>query len=392
MKDKTIVLISLILITMFLSGCHHRLPEHHLVLIKTSFNRLPEWEKDEHKKALASFQRSCEAITKLDPSRPFMFSIAQSGKVEKWQKVCQAVGDIKSYDNLRARKFFEFWFEPYQVRDNFNTQGLFTGYYLPELHGSLEWSEHYSNPIYAIPSDWVKVNLGLFDKALSGRTIVGQLKDKQVRPYPSRANIMRSAIGKDTKILAWCDNEIDLAFAHIQGSAVVQLPHGKQFLINYAASNGRPYTSIGKVLIKNRDLTPQNSSMQDIRSWLLQHPRETDTILNQNASYVFFKILENESPLGSEQVPLTPERSLAVDKRYIPLGVPIWLDTMIPSEHSQKLLPFHRLLIAQDTGGAIKGIIRGDIYWGSGNRAAFVAGHMKSPGSYWILLPKSDLN
>jgi membrane-bound lytic murein transglycosylase A len=171
----------------------------------------------------------------------------------------------------------------------------------------------------------------------------------------------------------------------------VQLPHKKQFLINYAGSNGRPYTSLGKVLVKNQDLTSQHSSMQDIRAWLLKHPEKMNSVLNKNASYVFFRVLKNKDPLGAEQVPLTSRRSLAVDKSYIPLGVPVWLDTGFPSKSSQELVSFRHLMIAQDTGGAIKGIVRGDVYWGSGDKATFIAGHMKSPGRYWLLLPRANL-
>jgi len=383
----TIILV-LLVIGAVVFGYYRGLFGHNCILVKSNFDLLPDWEKDTHKEALETLAKSCRAISRLDPNQPFGRSISQSGTVESWQKICSAIGDLKTHNDLSAKRFFEFWFEPYHVYDNFSNQGLFTGYYLPKLLCKLKRSKRYSEPIYAIPSDLVKVNLGLFDKKLSGRTVVGQVKDKQVRPYPNRAAIMRGVIRKKAKVLAWCDDMIDVAFAHIQGSAIVRLSKKKQFLINYDSSNGRPYTAIGKVLIKTQGLVPHAVSMQTIRSWLSEHPKKMNYILNQNESYVFFRVLKNNAPFGSEQVPLTPGRSLAVDRRYIPLGVPVWLDTVIPRQKSQILVPFRHLLIAQDTGGAIKGIIRGDVYWGSGSRAAFIAGQMKSLGSCWILLPK----
>ncbi|MDR1012616.1 MAG: MltA domain-containing protein [Coxiellaceae bacterium] len=392
MKIKFKIFTGIILSILFLGGAVFSycsgLFGHHLILVRTNFKHLPSWEKDQHQEALATFQRSCTAIVKLNPNKTFSTAIPQGGKVKDWQKICSAIEDPKTYSNSKAKKFFEFWFEPYQVRNNFNSYGLFTGYYLPKLRCSLKRGGNYLFPIYSIPNDLIKVNLGLFDRSLANRTIVGQLQpDGQLRPYPNRADIVNGMIHNTAKVIAWCDDQIALALAHIQGSAVVQLPNNREFLINYAISNGRSYTSYGGILIKNKQLTSQNCSMQEIYSWLLRHPEKMDSILNKNASYVFFRILSNLDPLGSEQVSLTPKRSLAVDRRYIPLGSPIWIDTVIPSK-SESLTPFCRLLIAQDTGGAIKGIIRGDVYWGSGDYAAFVAGHMKSPGKYWILLPR----
>ncbi|CAL7961042.1 Membrane-bound lytic murein transglycosylase A [Gammaproteobacteria bacterium] len=434
MKSKKVALIIFAVVLLLLAGVFTSFYcswfGQHLILIRTNFAYLPDWEKDDHSLALETLQKSCLTIAKQDPQKPFSRSIPQSGTFETWQKICSATNQVDKSDATGARKFFEYWFKPYRIYNNLKTKGLFTGYYLPTLKCSLAQDEHHVEPIYAIPDDWVKVDLGAFDEKLKGRTIVGRVKNHLLYRYPDRAAIIKGDIDKKAKVLAWCDDKIDVAFAHVQGSAIVQLgsskedfqisvpidpiggkekttkvyfpiindtenrnmicvpPEPKQFLIGYEGSNGRSYVSIGKVLIKSHELTPQNSSMQDIRAWLMQHPEKIDTILNQNASYVFFRILKNDAPLGSQQVPLTPERSLAIDKRYLPLGVPIWLDTVIPDNTSQTFAPFRHLLIAQDTGGAIKGIIRGDVYWGSSDKAAFIAGHMKSQGAYWVLLPR----
>lgn len=377
----------------------------HLFLFKTDFTKLPGWYQDDHSAALATLQKSCLIIAKKDPQKLFSNSMLKSRTFGDWQKICLAIDQVDKNDMNSARKFFEHWFKPYQVYNNFNAKGLFTGYYLPTLKCSFTPDERYTAPIYAIPDDWVKVDLGMFDEKLKGKTIVGQVKNNSLRRYPDRAAITKGAISEKAKVLVWCEDQIDVFFAQIQGSAIVQLSSEEpdfwkvlflknfeqpstmckqtQFLVGYEGSNGRSYTSIGKVLIKNNELTSQHSSMQDIRAWLIKNPAKIDSILNQNASYVFFRILENDAPLGSQQIPLTQERSLAVDKRYIPLGAPLWLDTITPDD-----VPLRRLLIAQDTGGAIKGIIRGDVYWGAGDKAAFIAGNMKSKGKYWILLPK----
>lgn len=392
MKNKKMCVIAVIVSTIFFFGCsRHKVSEHQLRLGRTSFNNLPGWGKDDHGQALEALQKSCVVITGRNPNEPFSKKILFGGKVEDWQKICLAIDDLDKNDQASARKFFEFWFEPYHVYDNHNPRGLFTGYYLPVLKCSLKRSKRYKVPVYAIPEDWVKVDLGLFDASLYGRTFIGQVKNRTLRRYPARKNIVKGDIDKRSKILAWCNDKIDVAFAQIQGSAIVELPNKKRFLIGYDGSNGRSYTSLSKVLIKEGELTPQSSSMQSIRAWLLKHPEKTEALLNQNASYVFFRVLGNSDPLGSQQVPLTPTRSLAVDKRYLPLGIPIWLDTVIPDAVTQEpnsFVPFHHLLIAQDTGGAIRGVVRGDVYWGGGEKAAFIAGHMKSQGEYWVLLPR----
>lgn len=359
----------------------------HLTLTKTNFNNLPSWQEDDQDKALQTFKQSCITILKHNPNSTFKKSIPLSGKMSHWQTICLAANQLKKSDKLTARQFFELWFEPYRVTNNFNPRGLFTGYYLPLLSGNLKRDKLYSTPIYGLPNDLIKINLRLFLPELK-RTLIGQLKGHSLYPYPDRAAINNGAIRKSASVLAWIDGVVDVFFAQIQGSAIVQLPNHKQFIIGFAGDNGKPYTAIAKVLIENKALPKENASMQGIRNWLLKNPDQLNAVLNRNASYVFFRILKNMNPLGSEQVPLTPERSLAVDTHYMPLGAPIWLETTVSQNTLEQNKPFRHLLIAQDTGGAIRGIVRGDIYWGAGDRAAYIAGHLKSPGQYWILLPR----
>jgi membrane-bound lytic murein transglycosylase A len=205
-----------------------------LVLAKTDFNQLPGWENDDPREALKALQRSCVVIAKQNPSQSFSISMPHSGKVENWQNICRAAENFKPKDASSARKFFETWFLPHRIYDNTNPEGLFTGYYLPKLNCRLKKSKRFCEPIYAIPEDWVKVDLGLFKENLKGTTIVGQVKDKSLRPYPKRSTIVHREFRKKAQVLFWCDDRIDVFFAQIQGSAIVQLPHGKSYLIAYS--------------------------------------------------------------------------------------------------------------------------------------------------------------
>lgn len=361
--------------------------DQHIILTKTQFAQLPDWQQDNHAQALISFKQSCHEILTRDPHTAFA-ALPESGTVQQWQLICADALKIEHPTQPIAQQFFEEHFSPYTVVNNFNHKGLFTGYYLPLIHGDLKPSKHYNVPIYGVPADLVKINLSLFRPEFAGKSITGQVKNNTLLPYPDRAGITSTPL--NAPILAWCDNPFDVFFAQIQGSVLVELPNHKQILLGYAADNGKPYTSIGKALVAKGAFPKASVSMQAIRTWLLKHPDQATSILNNDPSYVFFKLLTGNSPLGTERVPLTPERSLAVDTRFIPLGAPIWLDTTVPqSPNNVKLIPYRHLLIAQDTGGAIKGVIRGDVYWGAGDSAADSAGHMKQPGQYWLLLPKN---
>lgn len=359
-----------------------------LLLTKTTFHQLPHWQEDNHEQALLAFQKSCVRILKRD-ANAFYSSLTQAGKVKNWQAICLEAKRLTSTNKISALQFFETWFTPYKVSHYFSSQGLFTGYYLPLLQGSYKKDGRYTTPIYGFPRDVVKVNLGAFLPEFSGKVVTARLKDGQLQPYPDRRAIIKGEIAHTAPVLIWGDNVIDIAFAHIQGSALVQLPDGQRILIGYAGGNGHAYTSIGRVLINRKLLRPEVVSMQTIKAWLREHPEQEDDILNENASYVFFEILKSKDPVGTQQVPLTPQRSLAVDTRYIPLGAPIWLETTVPVQNTAiQPMPYRRLLIAQDTGGNIKGVIRGDVYWGAGEEAEFSAGHMNSKGKYWVLLPR----
>lgn len=360
----------------------------HLRLQKTSFTKLKHWKNDNHLEALNTFQNSCTKILAHNPHDIFAHSLPHSGQYSDWQEICKALENIPKNNTELARKFFEAWFVPYKVKNNFYSKGLFTGYYLPEISASFKKDKKYHVPIYGVPKDLVKVNLGLFNPTLKGKKIIGRLNNNILYPYPERKIINKENFNKDAPVLLWANNPVDVFFAQIQGSALVQLPNHTKILIGYAESNGQPYTAIGKVLLEQKALLPNNVTMQSIRDWLAKHPEKIQTILNHDASYVFFRLLNQAAPLGAQGIPLTASRSLAIDLRYLSLGLPIWLKTTIPDVNSTKKIPFHQLMIAQDTGGAIRGVVRGDVYWGEGEKAAKIAGQMQSKGQYWILLPR----
>jgi membrane-bound lytic murein transglycosylase A len=350
----------------------------HRILLKSSFAQLPNWTQEDPTQAFAAFKQSCTEILQ----RP-------SNQAQDWKRICIAVEKLKIVNMVSTRKFFETWFVPYKVTSNFDAQGLFTGYYLPVIQASLKPDQRYHVPIYGTPKDLVKIDLGLFKPEWRGQTLTGQVQGNKVVPYPTRAAINRNPIHKNAPVIAWADDSVDVFFAHIQGSTLVQLPNQKPFIISVSSTNGQAYTAIGKILIDRGEIKKEQMSMQAIRTWLEAHPQQANEILEKNDSFVFFRVVKTDTPIGSGRAPLTSGRSLAVDTRYIPFGAPVWVDTLVsvyPDE--KKLVPLQRLVVAQDIGSAIRGVVRGDIYWGSGKEAAFVAGHMKNRGQYWVLLPK----
>src|SRR6185295_10813052 len=233
------------------------------------------------------------------------------------------------------------------------------------------------------------VDLGRFRADLKGKRIAGKVEDGALVPYFDRKAIDEGALAGRGLELVWVDDPVDAFFLEIQGSGRIVLPDGEQIRVGYAGQNGYVYSAIGRELLKRGVLTKEQLSMQSIREWLEANPDEGRDVMRTNASYVFFRELSEEGPVGSLGVVLTPERSLAVDPLFVPLGVPVWIDTTIPAGAPGGARPLQRLLVAQDTGGAINGPVRGDVFWGPGDEAAATAGSMRQPGRLWLLLPKA---
>jgi membrane-bound lytic murein transglycosylase A len=355
------------------------------------FGDLDAWAQSDLGSALQAFVRSCAVLAAKSDDAP-LGGVNYAGTAGEWRVVCAAAA-LASIDGPEtARGFFEAEFVPYRVSYG-PSPGLFTGYYEPELRGSRTRHGVYQTPLYGVPGDLVNVDLGLFRESLKGQRIVGRVAAGRLVPYATRAEIESAGFGTATPIL-FVDDPIDAFFLQIQGSGRVVLDDGTVVRAAYAAQNGRPYTPIGAILIQRGELTREAVSMQSIRAWLLEHPAQAQELMNTNASYVFFEERAIGDPrlgaVGAQGVPLTPEASLAVDLTIHALGIPVWLDTTTPDADASKPdQPFHRLLVMQDTGGAIRGPVRGDVYWGYGPDAGSIAGRMRSEGRMTVLLPRS---
>ena len=307
-----------------------------------AFADLPGWGADRQDRALAAFARSCPRL----------------GGV--WRRPCGALGRIAPNDPVAARAFFERWFRAYAPRSS--GSGLFTGYYEPVLRGSRRRRPGYRVPLHAKPRDLASL-----------------------RPYPARAQILRPPLRTGIPVLLWLADPVDAFTLHIQGSGVVRLAKGGSVRVGVAATNGRRYVSIGRILLRKGALRRGQATMQGIRAWLRAHPREAVAVMNRNPRYIFFRMVRGAGPIGGQGVALTPGRSLAIDPRFVAYGTPLWLDTTWPSPPGG---PLRRLVIAQDKGGAIKGAMRGDLFIGRGARALAIAGRMRQRGRYFLLLPR----
>lgn len=340
---------------------------------------LPGWSEADLKPALDAFRRSCRAVTR----RTDASGLTQAAD---WSQPCAAATTAAD-----PRGFFESHFAPVTVG---NGTGLNTGYFEPELIGSRTASATATVPIYKRPSDLIEVDLGLFSDNLKGRRIRGRVDGSALVPYHDRAAIEAGALSGKALEIAYAADPYELFFLHIQGSGRLRLPDGSVMRIGYDGQNGREYVGIGKLLRERGILPPGGASMDGILAWLRANPDQGRALMHENKSYIFFKELTGEGPLGALNIPLTPEYSVAADPKFVPLGAPLWLDTSIPEPAPGRtpayaMTPFRRLMIAQDTGGAIKGANRFDLFWGPGERARKVAGGLSSQGRATLLLPKA---
>lgn len=352
-----------------------------LILKPATFADLSGWGADDFTGFATAFERSCVRINKNAPDKQFG-ALKQAGTYADWQKICKKFEQNKGGD---FKIFFETHFTAHAVYNNDEQTGLFTGYYEASLRGSRTQSEKYNIPLYKRPDDLVMVHLGQFREDLKGVRIAGRVKGGALKPYESRKDIVGGNWPHHDKVLVWVDSVIDAFFVQIQGSGVITLDDGSTMRIGYAGQNGHPYHAIGRTLIDRGALAKDEVSLQTIRKWLVENPDQADDVMNTNRSYVFFRELTGDGPIGGEGVALTAERSLAVDRTLISYGMPLWVDLQHPQNSAGYI---QRLMIAQDTGGAIRGPVRGDFFWGYGMRAEDMAGVMKSSGRYWILLPE----
>lgn len=341
----------------------------------SAFSEMPGWQNDDLREAWPAFMASCAVLSR----KP------------EWLQPCTAARNVDSGNLNLMREFFEAYFIPYRTfNPDGSSSGMITGYYEPFLKGSRKKGGPYQTPLYAPPDDLLTIDLSSLYPELKNLRLRGRVVGKKVVPYFTRAELEQSGAlaGKE---LVWVDDPIDAFFLQVQGSGRVQLDDtGEIVRIAYADQNGQPYRSIGRYLVDKGEMTLDQASLQSIKTWFIAHPARRQELLNANPSYVFFreeKIADPAvGPKGAFGVPLTPQRSIAVDPQFIPLGVPVFIATTYPGGS----MPLQKLVMAQDTGGAIRGPVRADFFWGFGAEAGDRAGRMKQQGALWVLLPKAQ--
>jgi membrane-bound lytic murein transglycosylase A len=339
--------------------------------LPATWTELPAWPGEQ---LLATWPAWLQSCTRLQ-ARP------------AWQETCAAASALAPENDATVQAFYERHFQPWRIEagDDRDT-GLVTGYYEALLTGSLSPGAG-RVPLYGVPDDMLTLDIDELYPDLKGMRLRGRLEGRTVLPYWSRAEIDSGKGVTPDKILAWADDPLDAFFLQIQGSGRVQLEDGRLLRLGYADQNGHPYRAIGKWLVEQGQLPIEQVSMQSIRAWAQAHPERVPELLEANPSYVFFRLLPDEGggPIGALNVPLTAAASIAVDPKFVPLGSPVYLATTRPDTGQ----PLQRLVQAQDTGGAIRGAVRADFFWGYGPGAAALAGQMKQPGRMWLLWPKA---
>ncbi len=333
-------------------------------LKEVDFSDLEGFEKSDKRKALLSFLNSCKKFAKMPQNRLIGGQIG-AVNASDYRDVCEIAEVVKSMSDNQIDNFFRNWFKPFLVANRKgNSKGLFTGYYEAELRGSKIKSDKYKYPIYAKPHD---LNLS--------------------EPYLSRAEIEAGALENKNLELIYVEDNVELFFMHIQGSGRVTLPNGSVVRIAFAAKNNQPFTAISNYMADNNYIDRDKLSAENIKTWLRNNPQKAQEVMNINASYIFFKIAEGEYVTGGQGVELTPEHSLAVDNEIIPYGSLLWVDTFLKKDGAKE--EYRNLFVAQDTGSAIKGTVRADIFFGHGKDAEIKASSMASMGEYYVLLPNN---
>jgi membrane-bound lytic murein transglycosylase A len=338
-------------------------PPDHLTLTPVGFEALPGWTDDPLSEALPALRLSCQRLTELPAEQPIGAN-GGGGLAEDWLGPCGALRAIGEGPG-EVRTYFETWFQPYLAANGDKAEGRFTGYYEPEFNGSRQAGPGYRVPLYTRPDDLPSPAQGA------------------AGAYYSRAEIEAGALAGKVPELLWLADPVDAHVLQIQGSGRIRLDDGSVVRVGYNGSNGRKYVALGRILVDHGILSLGEATMPRVVAWLKAHPGEAPALMVENPRYVFFRLIDGDAPIGAAGVPLTVGRSLAVDPRFVPLGVPLWVDTRDPDG-----VPLRRLMVAQDSGAAITGPVRGDVFWGAGEQAFDQAGRMNSRGSYYLLLPR----
>ena len=340
---------------------------------EAGFESLPGWSGAALEPSLRAFLAGC--------TRPVVFA-----------RACELARALPLGDEAAARAFFESTFVPYAlISSESGDTGQITGYYEPVLEGSRTRSEQYRYPIFGVPDDLVVVDLSAVNPDVRNMRLRGRLDGRRIVPYASRAEIDARGNAFNAPVLAWSADPVELFFLQIQGSGQIRLENGERLRLAYADQNGHPFRSLGRYLVERGELTLDQASMQGIKGWAAANPARLQEALNQNPSYVFFRELpagasSSEGPVGALGVPLSAEYSIAVDRRFVPLGASVYLATTYPLSEER----LERLMAAHDTGGAIRGGVRADFFWGTGADAGARAGRMRQQGKMWLLWPRGE--
>lgn len=372
-----------------------------LVLIQQNFTDLPDWPRDNLPEIIPAFLKSCERFAVQPAERLFFGTRPEHGDITAnitigtWQKICGKLVALPNYNQETLIPFFEENFIPYLATNHgidtpyATDTGLFTGYYEAQLQGSRTQSVEYPHPLYRLPPDLVMVNLGEFNDSWRGQRTAGRVVGSYLKPYEDRAAIEAGSLSGQNLELVYVDDPVDVFFLHIQGSGRIDMDDGTVMRVGFDGQNGHVYTPIGRELIRTGAVAREAMSMQAIRQWLSTNPDKADELMNINRSYIFFRELPGNAPIGGQGVELTPKRSLAIDHGRLPYGMPVWVDIEHPDRDVDSTIAnLTHLMMAQDTGGAIRGAVRGDYFWGHGAEAERLAGKMKSNGRKWIFLPR----
>lgn len=369
----------------------NKLPEsmRGLKLRRGNFKRLVGWNNVETrlKDSMEAFQRSCKVFLNRKPD-DFVGSDYIVLYARDWHNVCNAAKNVDINSDKALRDFFEYWFIPVEFVHKREVKGLFTGYYVPIVDGSLQKTEKYKVPLYGLPNNLITADPHAFIKSMPSKKLIGRIDSKKLVPYYTREEIDNGLLDGQAEVLAYVETEIDRLKIETEGSAIIDLGHNARLAIGFAGTNGASYRSVASILVDYKILSKHEATMLNMKEYFKKYPEKLKSIINQNKSFVFFRKLPQSSVVGSQGVPLIGEVSLAVDRSWIPLGLPLWLTTTIYDKKNHEDLLYDKLMIAQDVGGSIKGVVRGDIYFGEGYAAEDKALSMHSQGHYWLLLPK----
>lgn len=359
------------------AGAAEAAPAPELRYESASWSSLPGWMADDLRAAWPALLASCG-----------------SPRLTAWAAFCREAQALDARGDATAlRALVESRLRPWRIvtlsrdgRAERREQGLITGYYEPVLNGARQRGGAFQTPLYAVPEDLVTVELGELYPALQGERVRGRLQGRRVTPYPDRAQLADGKLLAGREIV-WVDSAVDAFFLQIQGSGRVRLPDGSTLRLAFADVNGHPYRAIGRHLVERGELTVEQATAPGLRQWLAENPGRQAEVFNTNPSVVFFREEKIGDPAvgprGALGVPLTAGRSLAIDPRQLPLGAPLYLATAHPTTGA----PVERLMLAQDTGGAIRGALRADLFWGLGHEAGEAAGRMRHDGALWLLWP-----